>query len=149
MNLEKQSETLNDLVLINNDRMEGYRKGIDELKEEDFDLKGVFQERIDQSNHFHTELSKELLLANKEVKEGTMTSGKIYRAWMDVKAFFTGNNRKAILDNCVDGEEAAIKAYDSALECQNLTPEQRALIIRQQTEIKTSQDKIKALRDAF
>lgn len=148
MNLEKQSETLNDLVLINNDRMEGYRKGMEELKDEDFDLRSVFQERIDQSNHFHTELSKELILSNKEVEEGTKTSGKIYRAWMDVKAFFTGNSRKAILDNCVDGEEAAIKAYDSALECENLTPEQRSLIIRQHAEIKSSQDKIIALRDA-
>lgn len=149
MNLEKQSETLNDLVLINNDRMEGYKKGMEELKDEDFDLRSVFQERIDQSNHFHTELSKELILSNKEVEEGTKTSGKIYRAWMDVKAFFTGNSRKAILDNCVDGEEAALKAYNSALECENLTPEQRSLIIRQQAEIKSSQDKIKALRDAL
>lgn len=30
--LKEQAETLNDLVLINNDRVEGYKKAIDELK---------------------------------------------------------------------------------------------------------------------
>lgn len=149
MNLEKQSETLNDLVLINNDRMEGYLKGIEELKTEDSDLKMVFEDRIEQSRNFHAELVDELTKSNHEVKEGTMTSGKIYRAWMDVKAFFTGNNRKAILDNCEDGEDAALKAYDEALKCENLTPEQRAIVVRQHAAIKASHDKIKAMRDAL
>lgn len=147
MNLEKQSETLNDLVLINNDRMEGYLKGIEELKNEDSDLKMLFEERIEQSKKFHAELVDVLSKANHEVKEGTMVSGKIYRAWMDVKAFFSGSNRKAILDNCEDGEYAAVKAYDSALECQNLTAEQRALVVRQHAAIKASYEKIKTLKE--
>ena len=32
-------EVLNDLVLINNDRIEGYERAVKELKEEDHDLK--------------------------------------------------------------------------------------------------------------
>jgi uncharacterized protein (TIGR02284 family) len=78
-----------------------------------------------------------------------MLSGKIYRAWMDVKAFFTGADRKAILDNCEDGEDAALRAYNEALECEELTPEQRTIIIRQQATIKISHDKIKAMRDSL
>lgn len=147
--LEKQAETLNDLVLINNDRVEGYQKAIDELKPEDADLRGIFQERIDQSRSFHSELVAEVAKLGEEVEHGTKTTGKIYRAWMDVKAFFSGSDRKTILDNCEDGEDAALRAYDEALECQHINPEQRAVIIRQQADVKVSHDKIKAMRDSL
>ena len=147
--LKNQVETLNDLVLINNDRVEGYQKAIAELKPEDADLKFVFQERIDQSRSFHSELVAEIAKTGREIEQGTMLSGKIYRAWMDVKAFFTGADRKAILDNCEDGEDAALRAYNEALECEELTPEQRTIIIRQQASIKISHDKIKAMRDSL
>lgn len=147
--LKKQTETINDLVLINNDRVEGYQKAIEELKEEDADLRSVFQERIDQSRSFHSELVFEIAKTGEEIEQGTMLSGKIYRAWMDVKAFFSGADRKAILDNCEDGEDAALGAYEEALKCEHLTPEQRIILMRQRAEIKASHDKIKAMRDAL
>lgn len=148
-NLKKQAETINDLVLINNDRIEGYQKAIDQLRPEDADLRLVFQERVDQSRQFHLELVNEVAKSGEDVKEGTLASGKIYRAWMDVKAFFSGGDRKTILDNCEDGEDAAVKAYSEALECENLTPEQRSIIIRQHAEVKASHDRIKAMRDSL
>ena len=81
-NLKKQGETLNDLILINNDRVEGYRKAIDQLSLEDADLRQVFQERVDQSRQFHAELVNEVARLGEDVKEGTLASGKIYRARM-------------------------------------------------------------------
>lgn len=146
MNLEKQAETLNDLILINNDRVKGYQKAIDELKPEDADLAGTFQERVNQSRLFGEELETHVYRSGEEVAEGTMASGKIYRAWMDIKAFFSGNNRKAILENCEFGEGAALRAYEEALKCENLTPVQRTLVIRQQAEIQASHNKVKAMR---
>ncbi|SFK63774.1 ferritin-like domain-containing protein [Proteiniphilum acetatigenes] len=147
MNLEKQAETLNDLILINNDRVEGYQKAIDELKPEDSDLRILFQERVEQSSLNRDELAPAVVRGGEEIAEGTMVSGKIYRAWMDVKAFFSGNNRRAILDNCVFGEEAALRAYEEALNSEDLTPEQRAIVIRQQAEIQVSYDEIRAMRE--
>lgn len=146
--LEKQAAVLNDLVLINNDRVEGYQKAIEQLKEEDADLKNVFSRRVEQSRLLHSELINEVKKLGEEIETGTKTTGKIYRAWMDVSAFFGGADRKVILSNCEEGEDAALRAYDSALESNDLSPEQRAVIIRQQAEIKVSHDEIKALRDA-
>lgn len=149
MNLEKQAETLNDLILINNDRVEGYQKAIDELQPEDYELRSVFQERVNQSGQFRNELVPEVSRTGEEIAEGTMVSGKIYRAWMEVKAFFSGNNRRAILENCEVGEDAALRAYEEALNCENLTQEQRLKVIRHRAEIQISRDHIKALRDAL
>ena len=147
--LEKQAETLNDLVLINNDRAEGYQKAVDQLRIEDADLRPVFQKRVDQSRQFHSELVNQVVRLGQDVEEGTKASGKIYRAWMDVKAFFSGGDRKTILDSCETGEDAAVRAYNEALECENLTPEQRALVIRQHAEVKASHDEIRAMRDSM
>jgi len=147
--LEKQAYALNDLVKINNDRIEGYQKAIDELNDEDVDLLNVFQEMIDQSRQFHTELVSEVAPLGEGVAQGSMASGKIYRAWMDVKSFFTGGDRKTVLDNCEKGELAAIGAYDEALETEQLTPEQRAMIIRHQAEIKLSHTKIRSMKKAL
>ncbi|NLJ00398.1 MAG: PA2169 family four-helix-bundle protein [Bacteroidales bacterium] len=147
--LEQQAELLNDLVLINNDRMEGYRKAQEELKPEDNDLAVLFQDRIEQSRMFHTELVGEVARLGEQIATGTKTSGKIYRAWMDVNAFFGGSDRKVILDNCEVGEGAALRAYDSALEADYLAPDQAAMVLRHHAEIKASHNRIKSMRDAL
>ena len=90
---EKQAQVLNDLVLINNDRVVGYEKAMEELKKEDSDLKLLFQEKVNQSKGYKTELSSEITKTGHKVEKCTTNAGKIYRVWMDVKAFFGGSER--------------------------------------------------------
>lgn len=149
MDFDKQTETLNDLVMINNDRVAGYQKAIDELKVEDADLKSVFMDKVNQSLRFRDELAPEIVRSGEKIAEGTMVSGKIYRAWMEMKAFFSGSDRKTILDNCENGEDAALRAYEEALKCESLTEDQRLKIIRQKGDIQYSHDQIRAMRDAL
>jgi len=146
-------ETLNDLVLINNDRIAGYEKALDELKSrddsdsEDLDLAMLFQRMIDESREFRNELGHEVQVLGGEMEEGTMGSGKIYRAWMDVKALFSGHSRHAILASCEGGEDAAQRAYESALEDEGLPAFLRDLVNKQKAVLRKSHDEIKALRD--
>jgi uncharacterized protein (TIGR02284 family) len=79
--------------------------------------------------------------------EGTMNSGKLYRAWMDIKAVFTGHDRHTILSNCEAGEDAAQKAYKAALEEEGLPAHLRDTISNQKDELRTAHDEVKALRD--
>ena len=149
MHFEKQAEVLNDLVKINNDRVDGYKKAIDNLEADDADLKVVFQEKINESQTFHSELSAEVALLGEKIATGTMALGKIYRAWMDVGAFLTGGERKVVLNNCERGEDAAIVAYNSALESDELSSTQREILLSQLQIIKLSHNEIKALRDVL
>ncbi|TDO21438.1 PA2169 family four-helix-bundle protein [Pedobacter duraquae] len=142
------TETLNDLVQINNDRIEGYTKAIEELKAEDGDLKALFVKMIGESHKLKLALATEVEVLGQDVAEGTTNSGKIYRAWMDVKAVFTGHDRKTVLNNCEAGEDAAQKAYKSALEEDDLSANLRELITEQKAQLRASHDEIKALRDA-
>jgi uncharacterized protein (TIGR02284 family) len=138
-----QTEILNDLVQINNDRIEGYRRAIEELKDGDADLKELFSRLINES----MEYKSQLVSAGAKPDNDTTNSGKIYRVWMDVKAVFTGHDRKAVLSNCEFGEDAAQKAYHTALSEENLPSDIRALLSQQQQSLKASHDKIKMLRD--
>ena len=149
LHFEKQAEVLNDLVKINNDRVDGYKKAIDNLQSEDADLKIIFQDKIRESQAFHSELTAEVAILGEEIAQGTMALGKIYRAWMDVGAFLTGGDRKIVLNNCERGEDAAIVAYNTDLESDELTTNQKKLIIIQLQIIKVSHNEIKALRDAL
>ncbi len=67
---------------------------------------------------------------------------------MDVKAFFGGSDRKIVLDNCEDGEDAALAAYNDVLTSEGLTADVRSLLTKHLAELKISHDRIKALRDA-
>ena len=140
-------EVLNDLVQINNDRIVGYRRAIHETKPEDEDLKILFTGMIGESHDIKVELASEVQALGGEVENSTTNSGKIYRAWMDVKALFTGHDRHTVLANCEAGEDAAQKAYNSALDTEELPAYVREMLTTQQQVLKSSHDKIRALRD--
>jgi uncharacterized protein (TIGR02284 family) len=142
------AEILNDLIQINNDRVAGYEKAIEELKSEDADLKTLFVKMIGESHKHKMALATEVQALGEEAESGTTNSGKIYRAWMDVKAIFSGHDRKTVLNNCEFGEDAAQKAYKMALEEEGLSADLRSLITEQKADLRVSHDEIKALRDA-
>jgi uncharacterized protein (TIGR02284 family) len=83
-------------------------------------------------------------------EEGTRVTGKFFRAWMDVKAALTGNDRHQILNSCEFGEDKAQEAYENVLEnyTADLTSEQLSMISGQKAKLRVDHDKVKQLRDA-
>lgn len=140
---------LNDLIRINNDRIDGYEKAIKETKDADDDLRSVFRRMADESRQHKAELITEVRKVGGEpVEDGTTTSGKIYRAWMDVKATFSGKDRHSVLAACEYGEDAAQKAYMQALEDEgSANSDIKQLILKQKSALKASHDLIKRYRD--
>ncbi len=145
---EKLTEVLNDLIRVNNDRAEGYVNASEEVKSTDVDLRATFNKLADQSRKFATELTTEVVKLGGEPSTGTTASGKIHRAWMDVKATFSGNDRHTILSSCESGEDATQKAYKAALASDaEIDADTRKLITDQQASLKTSHDLVKKYRD--
>jgi uncharacterized protein (TIGR02284 family) len=143
-----QTEVLNDLIAINNDRVEGYNKAVNEVDPSDVDLKVFFGKMSTQSRENVAELEKVITDAGGEVEHGTTISGKVYRVWMDIKSTIMGNHKKSALDLCEYGEDAAQHAYDKALEsADDLDVETVTLLKKQQYELKESHDTIKKFRD--
>jgi len=145
-NNEKLVEALNDLIKINNDRIEGYEKAARET--DDADLNAVFLKMANQSDDYKHELNEKIQDLGGEQATDTTVSGKIYRVWMDIKNTFTGGSRKSVLEVCEFGEDAAQKAYNEALNSDaEMSAEIRQLIMAQKTDLKKSHDVIKEARD--
>lgn len=140
---------LNDLVEINNDRIEGYKRASEEAKDIDSDLKALFQRYIGTSEMNKTALAQKVLQykSDAEVESGTTVSGKFYRMWMDMKATFSGNTRQAVLESCEFGEDAAQKVYKDVLNTDGLPADITELVTEQKAALKEAHDYIKALRD--
>ncbi|WP_127127279.1 ferritin-like domain-containing protein [Pseudoflavitalea rhizosphaerae] len=146
---EDMVSVLNDLIRINNDRINGYEKAIRETKDANDDLKSVFRRMADESRQHKAELILEVKKAGGEpVEDASTASGKIYRAWMDVKATFSGKDRHSVLAACEFGEDAAQKAYQQALEDDGTAgADIKQLVLKQKSALKASHDLIKRYRD--
>lgn len=147
MDNEKKIEALNSLIVINNDRIEGYKTASQEAKETD--LKMLFSNLSLTSVKCREELVAEVKRLGGTPDEGTRTTGKFFRVWMDVKAAFTGNDRKTILDSCEYGEDVALEAYKDVIDQNHhdIDQNQHEMLNKQHTLLKADHDKIKELRD--
>src|ERR1700752_1259694 len=116
-NTERTLQMLNDLVLINNDRIENYERALKEIEEDnhDKDLEPVFLRLIDSSRRYKMEIGTEIQALGKDIEQGTTTGGKLHRAWLAVKEAFNGHDRYTILDECESGEDAIRNAYEDVL----------------------------------
>lgn len=145
---EVLTETLNDLIRINNDRVNGYEKAADEIRDTDIDLRGIFAKMANDSRDHVRELSNTVVKLGGEPATDTTISGKIYRTWMDVKAAFANKERLSVLEACEYGEDAAQKAYEAALKSDaEMSAEVRQLIMDQKASLKNAHDMIRKYRD--
>lgn len=145
---EKKAKVLGELVIINNDRYEGYNKAAEQTS--DADLKSLFTKFSVQSKNFSSDLRKLIPFSEDAPKrDETTVSGKFYRAWMDVKSALTAKDRKAVLSSCEFGEDVAKKTYDDVLDNpEDIPTDVLALIKKQRSELQQGHDTIKALRDS-
>ena len=144
---KETASVLEDLIKINNDRIAGYEKALKDLKPEDADLRILFLKAIDQSRTIRTALGTELQTLGSSIPMGTSGSGSIHRAWLELKATFTGHGRHAILASCEFGEDAIQKAYESALSGEHLPEYLATIVLSEKEQLKMVHDEIKTLRD--
>jgi uncharacterized protein (TIGR02284 family) len=148
--IEKSAEILNDLIHINNDRIKGFEHAAKDLEGKDPDLKTLFESFKEESRRNVQELSQAVDQIGGEVETGTSGAGTIHRAWLDIKATFSGHDRKSILEECERGEDAIKKAYRDALAYDSgLSPDLKQLVSQEEEGIFNAHDKIKALRDSL
>jgi hypothetical protein len=71
-----------------------YKKAIDETKPENQDLMQTFRHMMEESEQNRKDLQEAILLDGGTPEQvGTTNGGKIYRAWMDVRAAFTSKKQ--------------------------------------------------------
>ena len=151
MNTDKKIiEALNDLIKINNDRIQGYQKAAENVEASDARLRSLFYQISEESYDCRRELSERVIaLGGEPAEDSTTAPGKIYRVWMDVKVTFAGNDTQSTLNACEYGEDAAQKAYKEALNVDELPVDVREMIQKQKNLLKMSHDLIRNMRDEY
>jgi uncharacterized protein (TIGR02284 family) len=125
----KLADTLNELTLFVNDRIEGYKTAAHETK--DPQNKAYYEQLVQQSEQFVSQLNGFAKAAGGDAESSTTLKGKFYRGFMDAKALVTNRSEASILDSNIYGEEWAIKAYVEALASEELTGPARQAVERQ------------------
>lgn len=141
---------INDIIKINNDRIEGYNKAIELAHNHGLhELEPDFRKYVEQSKSFISDLTPYVELEGKEPTDGTMLSGKLFRAWMGIKVNITGNDKKSLLESCEKGEDAFKATYKKILEEEDdeLSPNVKNILIKQLNKQLEAHDNIKMLRD--
>ncbi len=149
-NTARTLELLNDLILINNDRIEGYTRVLGEVEQDasDRDLEPVFLRLIDDSRRYKTQIGTEIQALGGEMSSGTTVGGKLHRAWLSVKESFNGNDRRSVLDECESFEDAIRNTYEDLLNDDTLPAYIIDMLDEQLQEILAAHDQIKELRDS-
>ena len=128
--VKKIEDRMKDLISKNEDAVKGYEKAAENSKDQG--IKAFFERKAENRSLFLKTLhnaATDLQLGDKKV-EGSMT-GKAHRAWMDVKSFFSADDERAMLEEAVRGDKAAIEEYNEVL-AETMVPHRLKEIIREQ-----------------
>ena len=140
-------DDLNDLVKINNDRIQGYEKAIED--NEDAQLDDLFRHYVIQSQNFRSQLAEHIVrIDGLAVSDATSTdvTSKLHRAWIDIKSALTGKDRDSVLSSVEFGESAAVEAYQDAIEKDHIPAYIKEDLQKQLTELQSALDKVKGLQ---
>ena len=146
---QENSDLLNQLIEINNDRIEGYEKAIALLpKEGNYDLQNIFEKYRDQSIQFKSDLVPLVVREGDTPTEETRTTGKLFRTWMEIKSAVAPYTAKAILESCERGEDEFKKVYSDAITNSQQAPLTILSILQSQANLQLeAHDHIRELRD--
>jgi uncharacterized protein (TIGR02284 family) len=142
---KEHAEALQVLLQKNYDAEKGFKKAI--TKTENESLKEFLKRQALKHNRFATELDREIRSLNEHPKEEGSFTGKLSRAWMDIKVAVSGDHDEAILEECVRGEKDSAKEYEEALDENNFAPHLEEVLKKQLSDIKTMIVEVKSMED--
>ena len=143
----KATQTLlNELVQTLKDGEVGYATALTDV--EDQDLKQVFKKYAAQRDGYLTELEDQMHQLNLKAEEDTSLTSTVHRAFINIKAAITSKDRESILNECERGEEYAVKAYQTALQAEQLPGQLKPIIEKQYQGVREALDSIKSLKSA-
>lgn len=141
---EKVVSVLNELIETCNDGSKGFATASEDAKAPN--LKALFTKYSAQRAAFAADLDGFVVSFRGKPAESGHVSAVVHRGWINLKAAMSGNDDKAILNECERGEDYAKKAYSDALK-EDLPLEVRTVVERQAQEITSAHNAVRDLRD--
>lgn len=137
-----QKDVVKDVVQVLHDGQKGFSDLAEHIK--DPQVKAYFTKESQTRSQYASEL--EAAAGLKRDDSGT-AGGSMHRAWGDLKGKMGGGDH-TLLETAEQGEDAAKKAYEDALQKPELTGSVRDVLKKQQAHILQSHNQVKAFRDS-
>lgn len=142
---KKVVDHLNEILEKNTDAEKGYTKAAENAT--NIALKSFFNRKANHRMEFNENLIREMRSLYPDFKEKGSFTGDLHRTWMDIKAFFTGDNDEAMLEEAIRGDKAAVAEYEDILQHENLPVNISYVIKDQLVKIKADLSEVKTLED--
>lgn len=148
---DKAFRAINDLVETCKDGMKGYQTAAESVNNPQIksELSHFSQQRAQFASELETQARQMGLNTSQEgTIEGAAldVAGAVHRGWINLKSALTGNDSKAVLNECENGDAAALKTYEEALQVDTLPPAIKNVIEKQHSQILEAKNKITALK---
>ncbi|MGM9508763.1 MULTISPECIES: ferritin-like domain-containing protein [Larkinella] len=129
-------DRLNTLLTRTRDGERGYQEAAENVK--DAELKSLFLTQSRQRNEYATEIDREIRTLGGDPENSTSLTADLHRAWINIKTTFTGNDDKAVVEECKRGDGQALEDYQEILQSTSLAASTRELLLRQKERIESA-----------
>jgi uncharacterized protein (TIGR02284 family) len=144
--METSKELINDLNGIlekHNDAVRGYDEAAEKAKSPA--LKTFLQRNAGTRKSFATDLKQEVASLGGDPETSTSTAADLHRGWINFKSALTSDKDEAVLEECIRGEEAALKEYDSVLKDYEVPQGLRSKLQDQRNQIQQAKTELESL----
>lgn len=141
-NVDDTRSVLNELIETCKDGQKGFMEAANRVKNPN--VRAMFLEFSQQRSKFAGELQQEVMGLGGDPEKSGSTMGALHRGWIDFKSKVTGESDEATIHEAESGEDAAVKAYQKALE-KTLPSNIRDLVERQYQGVKAAHAQVRSL----
>ena len=141
---EKAINHLNELLEKNLDAEKGYREASEQVGHPP--LASFMKNNATVRGQFAQELRGEVVSLGGTPTESTSVASGLHRTWISLKESFSSNDHEAVLDECIRGEEAALKDYDEAIESGILSHASQTIVEKQKIQVNEALSKVRSLK---
>jgi len=135
---------LNNMIEVQNDRLEGYEKALGMVEEHD-DIKAMLSDGRSVSYYCREELRNAIVeLGGNPVEGRTLPPGS-YHSWAIIPSTASGHYRKSIFNVFEVGEHATQKAYEHAIKNNLLPDDIRKMLAKQKQRLQKQRRQVNQL----
>ena len=134
---------LNSLLEKHNDAVKGYEEAAEEVKNPS--LKTFLERNASTRRSFAQDLKQEVVSLGGDPEDSTSVKGDLHRSWLDLKSAFSSDNDESVLEECIRGEESAIKDYDETIRSGDIPSGLNNKLQTQRDQIQQALNELKSL----
>ncbi len=137
---------LNSLLEKHHDAVRGYEEAAGKAKNPS--LKTFLERNASVRRSFAQDLKQEVVSLGGDPESDTSVKADLHRTWIDFKSAFTSEKDEAVLEECIKGEEAALKDYDETLRSGEVPQTLTGKLQSQRDQIQQTLNEVKSMEMA-